>query len=52
MSVWMALSLIREFDKECQKLGLNRSIVLRQLIKSWLVRRKLGGRKERFEEVA
>jgi len=49
ITVWVDLELKEGFDREILKLGLNRSMVMRQLIKRWLVQRRLGKKKEPLE---
>lgn len=45
LTVWVTLELKEAFDREVHKTGLNRSIVMRQLVKRWVIQRTHGGQK-------
>lgn len=51
ITVWVDDKLKEAFTREVEKLGLNRSVVTRQLIKRWLIQRKEAGLKEPIEEL-
>jgi antitoxin component of RelBE/YafQ-DinJ toxin-antitoxin module len=51
LTVWVDTKLRDSFAREVEKLGMNRSQVMRQLIKRWLIQRKAAGLKEPIEEL-
>jgi antitoxin component of RelBE/YafQ-DinJ toxin-antitoxin module len=51
ITVWVDTKLKDAFTTEVEKIGLNRSLVLRQLMKRWLIQRKEAGLKEPIEEL-
>jgi predicted DNA-binding ribbon-helix-helix protein len=51
ITVWVDADLEEDFTEEVKKIGLNRSLVMRQLIKRWLIQRRHAKRKEPIEEL-
>ena len=51
ITVWVDSDLEFEFTEEVKRIGLNRSLVMRQLIKRWLIQRKIAHKKEPIEEL-